>query len=346
MHLDFISIVRDAWKNYDDSREVDTVDDISVKVSTNHVFRLKIEDGTVVIAKVSYFGSFEMFVEDHALINALSINLPDPYQNVLSRSLQRKNQLFVHRHQEHLLDAWVVFYNPIKVDQTLPKILSFDQISELGIELARFHKSCSSLLNVLPDWSKSLETDTKHLLSILETETGQYEHRGNLEVIQKQCDVFFENSEKLQVSNMKQIPVFVDWNIGNFSVTTNNQLYSRWDYDWFRMGSRVLDFYFWSRVCRKDGDQTAFSYLIEPLMEERFLIFLKAYHSEFPLSYNEILFLKEAYRFFILNYVIKDGKYFFHEIYNIRLQKEAFEIYIPNLDNSFKPEVIAEKLKL
>ena len=142
------------------------------------------------------------------------------------------------------------------------------------------------------------------------------------------------------------MPVFIDWNIGNFSVTDKLDLFSRWDYDWFRMSYRMLDFYFFSRVVSDIGDKTVFSYVIGPLMEDRFIIFLEEYHKVNPLTKNEILFLKESYRFFILNYVMKDGSYFFHEKYAKKLQAEAFDIYLPSIDRDFDASKILEALNL
>ncbi len=346
MHPDFISIVNEAWHDYDASREVINVQDISAKVSTNHVFQLLIDDNSRVIAKVSYFGTFDGFMEDHSLINALANNLPDPYDQFLSRSLIKKNQLYTYTYNDGLLKAWVVFYNPIGVDRMLPKVLNKKQIISLGSELAKFHKTCTRLINVLPDWSKTIKSDTDHLLGILSTDLGKFHHRGTIDEIRRQVDLLHENCQKLSVDSWSSIPVFVDWNIGNFSVTKENKFFSRWDYDWFRMSSRIMDFYFFSRVCSRAGDKTMFSYTINPVMEERFLLFLEAYHKEAPLSKDEILFMKEAYRFFILNYVIKDGRYFFHEIYATKLQQEAFDTYFPQLDQAFNPEKILKKLDL
>ncbi len=346
MHIDFISIIENAWHDYDPSREVLNVNDISAKVSTNHVFRLRLEDESYIIAKLSYFGTFEGFREDHTLINVLANNLTNPYDNFLSRSLLKKNQLYIYVHEDSLLKAWVVFYNPIRVDKMLPKILNETQIETLGTELARFHKTCHRLRNNLPDWSKTLKSDTDHLNKILDSEVGQFQHRGMTDQIKSQIDVLHENLDRLCANDWDPIPVFVDWNIGNFSVTSDTQFFSRWDYDWFRMSSRVLDFYFFSRVCSTAGDKTIFSYNIDPVMEDRFMIFLKAYHEIYPLTAEEILFIKEAYRFFILNYVIKDGRYFFHEIYSTKLQKEAFDDYLPHLDDRFNPEKILRELKL
>ncbi len=162
--------------------------------------------------------------------------------------------------------------------------------------------------------------------------------------IKKQSALFLENCEKINADAFHKIPVFVDWNIGNFSVSPSFRLYSRWDYDWFRMDSRMLDFYFLSRVVSDIGDRTVFSYYIGPLMEKRFLLFLTAYHEVYPLEEKEILFLKEAYRFFILNYVIKDGRYFFHEIFASKLQKEAYDIYLPSIEKDFNADIILKAL--
>ena len=110
-----------------------------------------------------------------------------------------------------------------------------------------------------------------------------------------------------------KMPVLIDWNLGNFSVEFDRddrsqfRLFSRWDYDWFRIESRLLDFYFLSRVSSRTGDRTSFTYGAHTLLEPRFRRFLRAYHAEYPLTPDEVLFLKEAYRFFLLNYVVREG---------------------------------------
>ena len=234
---------------------------------------------------------------------------------------------------------------PIKVNQQLPKVLSESQIDQLGVELASFHRACHNVRNVLPIWSKTMQADLDHLVEICDSEIGQYEHRGNIDTIRRQIDTFCNNSSSLGIDAFDSIPVFIDWNIGNFSLNEKGRFFSRWDYDWFRMSSRVMDFYFFSRVCSGGGDQTVFSYVVDPLNEDRFLRFLSSYHQVFPLSETEILFIKEAYRFFLLNYVIKDGRYFFHEIYATRLQKEAFDTYFPRIDE-LDTDKMLKKLRL
>lgn len=343
--IDFTAIVKEAWLAYDNTREIVRIVDISAKVSTNHVYRVTFKDGSFIIAKLSYYGQYEHFREDHSIIDALSNNLLSPFENFLARSLRKGNELFIYRFKSIILDAWVVFYRPIKIKQRLPRRLDNSHIIKLGEQVALFHKACNNIRHTLPTSSKTMAVDIETLLQSLTTDTGSYEHRMHEEEIRRQSNIFLENIDKLQVNSLEKIPVFVDWNIGNFSVSPSLRLYSRWDYDWFRMDSRVLDFYFLSRVVSDIGDRTVFSYYIGPLMEERFLLFLKAYHEVYPLQEKEILFLKEAYRFFILNYVIKDGRYFFHEIFATKLQKEAYEIYLPSVDRDFNADIILNALK-
>ena len=345
-NVDFISIIKDACASYDPSREIKSIEDISAKVSTNRVYRVRFTDEDFFIAKLSYFGKFDHFVQDHSIINDLANNLPSPFQNFLAKSLTKSGSLFVHRHQDSVLDAWVVFYNPIAIDQKPDRKQTEEHIALLGSELARFHLACYKIRNTLLPVHKQMEDDINHLLEIIGSEHGQFEHRGHLDNIKAQCDLLLENCTKIGIDDLASIPVFVDWNIGNFSVDKDYRFFSRWDYDWFRMSSRVMDFYFFSRVCSSIGDKTIFSYVLDPLNEERFLIFLRAYHEVYPLTRKEILLIKEAYRFFILNYVIKDGRYFFNELYASRLQFEAHKTYFPQLETSFDPDRLLKALDL
>ncbi len=344
--IDFLKIIKLAWLEYDPSRIIVSVEDISAKVSTNHVYKITFEDTLFIIAKLSYFGRHEHFVEDHTIINSLSNNLPYPYENFLSRSLIKGNQLYVYRYKDNRIDAWVVFYRPIKIKKRMPRRLNEDQIAVLGQQIAHFHKGCHLIRNTLPASSKTLNTDIEHLLEIVNSDFGAYEHRAQQGVIQEQSETLFENLNKYKFYDLPKIPVFVDWNIGNFSVTSSLKLFSRWDYDWFRMSSRILDFYFLSRVVSDVGDRTVFTYNIGPLMEDRFILFLKSYHEVFPLTATEIHLLKEVYRFFILNYVIKDGRYFFHEIYASKLQNEAYQNYFPSIEKEFDANKLLKALNL
>ncbi|MCJ8209639.1 hypothetical protein MUY27_07950 [Mucilaginibacter sp. RS28] len=339
-------IIRKAWEGYDASKVIRKIEDISANVSTNLVFRITFEDDDIIIAKLSYFGKYEYFKEDHRLIHSLSNNLLYPFENFLAKSLLKNNRVYIYRYRHGRTDAWVVFYNPTRIMERLPRRLEERHIVKFAQQTAKFHKACSRASKVLPKSSKTMRTDINALLEQLAKNESQFGTRSQADIIKYHCEQFLKNRAKYNAGSFEAIPVFVDWNIGNFSVTPDLELYSRWDYDWFRRNTRMMDFYFFSRVVSDVGDRTVFSYYITTMMEERFILFLKEYHKVYPLTINELHYLKEAYRFFILNYVIKDGKHFFHEQYAKKLQREAYDIYLPSVDRDFKAEVLIDALEL
>jgi Ser/Thr protein kinase RdoA (MazF antagonist) len=86
-------------------------------------------------------------------------------------------------------------------------------------------------------------------------------------------------------------------------------------------------------VSSRTGDRTRFTYGAHTLLEPRFRAFLRAYHRRFPLSDAEVLFLPEAYRFFLLNYVVREGRHFFrHDIWRL-LQHDVVDLHLPRLDD-------------
>ncbi|RKR83747.1 hypothetical protein BDD43_3961 [Mucilaginibacter gracilis] len=344
--MNYSTIIKRAWQGYDASKHIKHIEDISAMVSTNHVFRITFRDDDIVIAKLSYFGNYEHFKEDHRIIHSLCNNLLYPFENLLSKSLLKNNRVYTFRYKWGKTDAWVVFYNPTRVMQRLPRRLDEHQIRTLAQQIARFHKACSRISNVLPKSSKTLRTDINTLQERLTADPLKFGTIENGEIIKHHCEQFLKYRNKYNAGSFETIPVFIDWNIGNFSVNNRLELYSRWDYDWFRMSSRIMDFYFFSRVVSDAGDRTVFSYLISPMMEDRFMIFLKEYHKINPLTADEIRFMREAYRFFILNYVMKDGKHFFSEQYAQKLQAEAFDIYLPSIQTGFDAQKLISELDI
>jgi Ser/Thr protein kinase RdoA (MazF antagonist) len=339
-------VIRNAWQAYDASRTILEIKDISALVSTNRVYRVRFEDKSFVIAKLSHFGQHDHFKEDHTIINVLANNLPSPYENLLARSLMKGNELFVHRFIHEGTDVWVVFYRPVYSKKRLPRRLNEEEIEKLAREIAHFHKTCHSIRHTLPTNSKTMQVDIDSLLQELDNPRKIHFSAEKTEIIRQQCALFQQNSEKLSMSRFDRIPVFVDWNIGNFSVTNSLKLHSRWDYDWFRMSTRMLDFYFFSRVVSDRGDRTVFTYNIGPLNEERFLLFIKAYHAVFPLTEREIRSLREVYRFFLLHYVIHFGEHFFAENYATKLQNEVFETHFDSIEKGFNPEILLRALEI
>lgn len=325
-----------AWRGYGDKRNPVNIVEISAFVSTNQVFRLDLNDGNSVVAKISSYGSYIDFREDHDRIhrwNQLLINTR--YKNFLADALLKENEIYTYYNGFF----WVIFYNAVAIKNSLPSILTEEEIVSLAVELATFHRECEKLARELPGSSKSLKSDILQLLELLNNERWQAQNRFSSEeliFLNNECYTFLLNLEyRTGHDTMPRVPVLIDWNIGNFSIDMAGdsfKFFSRWDYDWFRIESRMFDFYFCSRVVREAGDEKDFSYLAQPLLEDRFRLFLKSYHKINPLSLLDVLFLKEAYRFFILNYVIKDGEHFFKPSICSRLKKEAITIYLPGLD--------------
>jgi Ser/Thr protein kinase RdoA (MazF antagonist) len=298
------------------------------------VYRLVLSDKKEFIAKVSSYGSFVHFRQDHHRIQQWSSLLSGGgFRNFLAKVAERDGKVFTFKEGR----KWVAFYHKVDFYDFLPRVLSDTEIAAFGRNLAAFHKvSAQAAEHLNPTW-KTVGSDIAILYDLLENAEWRRE-RGiadrEEEVLKRHCDEFLENTESLGYSSLTKLPILIDWNTGNFSVgydTLGFKLYSRWDYDWFRIEPRVFDFYFPSRVVRESGDQTVFSYTTGPLLEPRFLAFLRAYHGVFPLAYHEILFLKEAYRFFILNYVIRAGEHFFRPAIWQRLMREAIEQYLPSL---------------
>ncbi|WP_416438828.1 hypothetical protein [Phnomibacter sp. MR] len=346
MNIDYNQIIHKAWEGYDASRTIARIEDLSVYVSTNRVCKVIFTDGDFIIAKASSYGKYEFFKEDHRIIQTLSNNLLYPFENLLAKSLQKNNRVYIYRHKKAKVDVWVVFYNPTRVMERLPRRLDDAHIKSLARQMAKFHLACTRIKNVIPKSGKTLRTDINALLHTVEKNPRTFGSRMHADLIKYHCEQFLKNRLKCNVSTFELIPVFIDWNIGNFSVINKHELFSRWDYDWFRISYRMLDFYFLSRVVSDVGDRTVFSYVIDTMMEPRFLMFLTEYHKVFPLKADEIRFLREAYRFFILNYVVKDGNHFFSPEYAKKLRNEAFEIYLPSVDRDFDPEKIIKHLKI
>lgn len=339
-HLDYVTVVQEAWQAFAPEHEITSITDLSPMVSTNHVYQVQLAAQEPVFAKLSYFGTHVHFHEEHTIINDLARTLSYPYDQVLARALRKEGQVFTHRVQDDQFDIWVVFYRAVPTDQRLPRRLEPSHIATLGSEVARFHLACSKLADKLPRSSKTLETDIQDLQKSLGTAEGEMLFAPHVDFLRYQTDHFLNRMDQLGYHQFQKIPVFVDWNIGNFSVTEKGTLFSRWDYDWFRMASRVLDFYFLSRVSSDIGDRTVFSYLVKPLTEERFHLFLQNYHAVFPLTEAEVRFIPEAYRFFLLHYVVNFGRHFFHPFYATRLLQETLSHHLPALES----EKVADQL--
>lgn len=330
-------IVTAAWDAYGDHREIVEIRELSANVSTNSVHMLVLADGHAVIAKRSSYGSYVHFRQDHIRIDEWIHRLRGTrFSTLLAPVLLKNGEVYTYRHG----NEWVAFYGQQPFYDFLPKVLTEPQIESFAEEIALFHRACAEVSDrVRPTW-QTLGSDIASLHDAIGS--SQWRRERNFRdsaqgFVRAHCDAFLGNADALGYHEWEKIPVLIDWNIGNFSVGLDAdgfKLFSRWDYDWFRIEPRLLDLYFCARVVRAEGDQDSFSYTVDPFFEPRFMRFLHAYHEVHRLDEAQVLFLKEAYRFFILNYVLRIGEHFYRPDLCKRLQHEAIEDYLPHLEQA------------
>jgi hypothetical protein len=325
-----------AWAAYGDRRAIRGADEVSANVSTNRVYRLHLDDDSTVVVKVSSYGSYFLFVEDHEQLNRCSLLLRGSrFHGMLADIWCRDDRVFTW-YDQHM---WAVFYDDVPRRDSLPRVLTPQQITNLAREMAEFHLSCTAIAPSLPSASKTIKSDAIHLLDLLESPFAPRNFELPPEaigVLWKHTHRFLERLVEVGYDEWPKIPILIDWNLGNFSVETSPdgsfRLFSRWDYDWFRIEPRLLDFYFLSRVSSRTGDRTMFTYGPHTLVEPTFIAFLNAYRDVFPMSAEEVAFLPEVYRFFILNYVVREGARFFRKEFCTQFRRDAVRSYLPALD--------------
>ena len=330
------SAIAAAWSAYGDRRHLVRVDEVSANVSTNRVYRLHLDDGSTLVGKVSSYGSYFLFYEDHDRLNRCAEQLQDTrFKGMLADVWRKDGRLFTWYDQS----MWAVFYDDVPRRDTLPRVLSVEQVRNLATEIAEFHLACTDIAPTIPAGSKTIKSDAIHLLDLLESPFAPKNFELPPEaigVLWKHTHSFLQRLIEVGYDEWPKIPVLIDWNLGNFSVATHRDgsfhLFSRWDYDWFRIEPRLLDFYFLSRVSSKTGDRSQFTYGPHTLVEPTFLEFLKAYRQRFPMSDEEVMFLPEVYRFFILNYVVREGARFFRPDLCTLFRADAVRSYLPALD--------------
>ncbi|MDW3214497.1 MAG: hypothetical protein R8G01_10895 [Ilumatobacteraceae bacterium] len=331
-------VIAAAWDDFGDDRRVAATDELSAMVSTNRVYRLSLDDGSSVIAKSSSYGSFFLFAEDHDRLHRTNQLLHGgPYEDFMANALTLDGRPYLYYDGE----MWVVFYEEVEMRDRLPKVLTSGQVQRLGGEIGRFHRACTSVSRMIPAPSKTAKSDAVNLFEMLGSRNAR-DHfgldRSRIDLVRRHTHRLLTTIHESGYDYWPKIPVLVDWNLGNFSVETDPadpdsfRMFSRWDYDWFRLESRLLDFYFLSRVSSRTGDRSVFTYGSHTLLEPRFQMFLKAYHDAFPLTEGEVRFLGEAYRFFLLNYVVREGRHFFRYEFWQHLLHDAVDVQLPALD--------------
>jgi Ser/Thr protein kinase RdoA (MazF antagonist) len=334
--------VYELWTTFGDPRELVDLEEVSANVSNNRVYRLTLDDESGVFAKVSNYGSYFLFREDHDRIDRLVRGLSTSrFSSFLAAPLIGANGRV---HTYYNGKVWAVLYQEVEKRAQLPSILEPGQIETLAEEIADFHLACEAAARrvAVPATSVSIKSDVIHLLDLVSTRSTAKSFQlapDELDVVRRHAHDFLFALDDAGYDDLQKLPILIDWNLGNFSIDPKPsaghdtfRIYSRWDYDWFRIEPLVLDFYFLSRVASETGDRTRFSYGAHTLTEPRFLRFVEAYHRVRPLREADILLLKEAYRFFILHYVLAVGDHFFRADLWAEFQTQSVHRYLPSID--------------
>ncbi|NBV82080.1 MAG: hypothetical protein EBR63_02195, partial [Actinobacteria bacterium] len=223
-------VVRDAWRDYavasGDQRTVAATHEVSAHVSTNRVFQVRFNDDSTLVAKVSSYGSYFLFAEDHDRLHRcakfLSTN-PETqrWAPFLANVLEKNGRPYTWYNGS----IWAVFYQDVPRAESLPKVLSDAQVENLGREMAEFHAACQPMAKALPPTSNSVKGDLIHLLDLLESPFAT----RNFDLLPEDVGVLHRDThrlllqfEELHYDEWNRIPVLIDWNLGNFSVVFNN----------------------------------------------------------------------------------------------------------------------------
>ncbi len=112
--------VDEAWAAYGDPRSIRSADEVSANVSTNRVYRLHLDDGSTVVSKVSSYGSYFLFVEDHEQLNRCAKLLRTTrFAGMLADIWSRDGRIFTW-YDQHM---WAVFYDDVPRNDSLPRVL-------------------------------------------------------------------------------------------------------------------------------------------------------------------------------------------------------------------------------
>jgi hypothetical protein len=150
------SAIAAAWAAYGDPRSIVQVDEVSADVSTNRVYRLHLDDGFTLVGKVSSYGSYFLFYEDHDRLSRCAELLQGTrFHGMLADIWHKDGHLFTWYDRS----MWAVLYDDVPRKDTLPRVLGVNQVRNLAREMAEFHLACTDLAPRIPAGSKTIKSD-------------------------------------------------------------------------------------------------------------------------------------------------------------------------------------------
>src|SRR4029079_8163746 len=178
-----------AWAAYGDGRTIAEVEEVSANVSTNRVYRLHLDDSSTLITKVSSYGSYFLFVEDHDRLSRCAHLLHDTrFGGMLAGVWHRDGRIFTWYER----NMWAVCCDDVPRREALPRILQPDQVANLGREMAEFHLACTDIARQIPAGSQTVKSDAIRLLDLLESPFAP----RNFELPPEQIGVLWRHTHK------------------------------------------------------------------------------------------------------------------------------------------------------
>ena len=123
-----LQAVHAAWAAYGDPRQIVSADEVSANVSTNRVYRVHLEDGATLVSKVSSYGSYFLFVEDHERLHRCATLLEHTrFAGMLADVWMQHTVADGHPQRIYTWydgSIWAVFYDDVPRGESLPRVLT------------------------------------------------------------------------------------------------------------------------------------------------------------------------------------------------------------------------------
>lgn len=320
------------------------IKNISTTHTNNEVYEVTTAAGEHYIAKIYKTRAVASLEQDNRFIKQWgSFAKSSNGRNILSQPIFSQESVSVFALDEV---RNVIFYEKLSHGHLLGILQTEEQIRYFAKAVALFHRqglTHTKEISILPS-SGYLSSRIKILENALrnvDTLNITGFSPQDVSFLQIQLELLSVSADKLNYKHFPMVPIAVDFNPGNFLIDTHDggwEVSSRWDYDIVKYASVVFDFYTLSRVVTKTCLEITKDFSPQSLIHNNFKIFLGEYVKYYPLTREELLFIFEAYRYFLLEYVVIFG---YNNIDPWRSRRNtilAFSTFFQSLGN-LNPEI-------
>ena len=164
-----------------------------------------------------------MFVEDHdRLFKCQQLLANTRWSQFLATILSKDGRVYTWYDST----CWAVFYVDVERGEQLPKIVTDEDVRNLASEIAEFHDACTVIAPQLAPTSNSIKGDAIHFLDQLEQPKSSEVlglSQADISTVRRSTHQFLVELENITFDNWPKIPILLDWNLGNFSVSETPQ---------------------------------------------------------------------------------------------------------------------------